>query len=467
MAFKNLTSGSVPRLLIMLALPVMGSFVLQSLYSLVDLYFVGLLGGAPVAGLGIALNTFFLVLALGQTIGVGTLAVLSRSFGAGELDRVTGVFRQSFLLVLAVGGAAWLAGFLAAESYISAFTMDAEVQAAGVAYFQIYSATFLLQLFLMVNGFAWRALGDFITPTVLMLFGVGLNIVLDPLLIFGWGPVPALGIAGAAWATVIAEFAACLLYLYLIFGRGGRGLLTLGAFPRIEWPVVWRILRIGLPVGLQFLLATSLLMVMFRYVMPFGAHATAAVAVGFRLIHSAVLPAVAICSAVATMVGQNYGARNFSRIKASILWGGGLAATLLGAEYLAFYASPSFWVGLFSNDPGVIAVGSDYLLITGLVLPFHALGMNFMFTCQGLGRTMIPLVGIGVRVTTFFTLLLTLGAFSMITPKSVFWSSSTSIIVEVTVMGLALIILWRTYLREPPEKSTGQLPPKMAGEKSG
>ena len=434
MAFHDLTRGSIPRLLVMLALPIFGSFVLQSLYSLADLYFVGLLGGEQLAGLGIALNSFFLVLALGQSMGIGALALLSRAYGAKQTDKVPEVFRQSMLLVLVLGGFCWVGGYYSAEAYFSLQTSDPLVMAYGTAYFRIYVATFLFQLFLMVNGYARRALGDFLTPTLLMSTSVLINLAMDPILIFGWGPIPAMGIEGAAWATVGSQVVSASVYLWLIFGSRRNSLLVLRGLPKPHWPTIAKILAIGVPSGGQFVLFSAMNLIMYGYVKPFGADATAAVAVGFRVIHSAILPAVAICAAISSVVGQNYGSRNWPRMRAGVLWGGLYAFGLLGFEYFVIWVNPGFWMGLFSESPGIIAWGSDYLIINGLAMPVFSVGMAVIFGMQGMGKTMMPLFAMVARFGGFVLLLFLLNAAAMLTLHGVFWVNAGAMLLETLIM---------------------------------
>ena len=448
MAFRELTHGSIPRLILVLAWPVFGSFVLQSLYALADLFFVGLLGGAPLGGLGIALNAFFLVLALGQSIGIGTLAVLSRSYGSGDLSRVRLFYRQSMLLVLVLGSLCWWAGYLSTDLYFSVQTEDPDVYREGSVYFRIYVATFLFQMFLMVNGYARRALGDFITPTLLMGLSVLINLALDPLLIFGWGPVPAMGIRGAAWATVFSQVISGGVYLVLMVGsRRNRHLFLVGV-PKPDWRVLGEILRIGVPSGGQFVLFSLMNLIMFSYVKPFGADATAAVAVGFRIIHSAILPAVAICAAVSSVVGQNYGARNWPRMRAGVGWGALYCFCLLGVEYLVLAAMPGFWIGLFSDEPGVISAGSDYLLISGAAVPLFSLGMAIIFGLQGMGRTIIPLVAMSARFSGFILTLLLLSAFTSLSLQDVMWANALAMVLESVFMMVVATWMVRGFNRE-------------------
>ncbi|HUJ77060.1 MAG TPA: MATE family efflux transporter, partial [bacterium] len=197
MAARNLSQGPVPKLVVVLALPVLATFLLQSAYALADLWFVGRLGGDAIAALSICLNTFFVVLALGQSVGTGGLAMISQCYGRGEHAVVKEVFQQVVWLGLLVGTVVWLLGWYYARPFVSFFTADPNVLRLGTQFFRIYAATFLTQVLLLASGYAFRAVGDFILPTIVLGGTVLLNVALDPLLIFGLGPIPALGVEGA------------------------------------------------------------------------------------------------------------------------------------------------------------------------------------------------------------------------------------------------------------------------------
>ncbi|MEE8396048.1 MAG: MATE family efflux transporter, partial [bacterium] len=452
MAEKDLTQGPVPGLVVKLALPVFAAFVLQSMFSLADLYFVGRLGPTPQAALGIGLNTFMILLALGQTVGIGALALMSQAYGAGQRSRVTRVFAHSLLLVAVIGTVFWIGGFFAAEYYFALFSGDGAVQKEGVAFFRVYAATFLFQLFLMVAGYGWRAVGDFITPTALMVAGVLLNLALDPLLIFGPGPLPALGLAGAAWATVISQVLVAAVYLWLIFGRGGGRLLSLrpAGLPRIDWALVGRMLRIGIPSGLQFIVFAAIVLAGYRFLRPFGAEAIAAVTIGSRLVHAVLMPAIAIGAAVASIVGQSFGGGKFGRVRQAVGWGSLYAAALLLAVYAAFRADAGFWVGLFAGEPAIVAIGAQYLLILGWVLPVEAITWVVIFALQGLGRTLPPLAAVSVRFPFYLATLWTLEFAGRLTLPAMFWSAALTLFLQTAIVVAFLAHLWRGVLGGAP-----------------
>jgi putative MATE family efflux protein len=440
---RDLTRGPVPRLLLGLSLPVLASFVLQSLYALADLFFVGFLGGPALAGVGISLNSFFLVLALSQTMGAGALALISQAYGRQDLEGVRTAFQQAFWMMIALGLALWGLGWTLAEAYVNFFTTDPEVRREGLAFFRVYAATFFLQTFLIGTGSCWRAIGSFLWPTVMMGLNVLLNTALDPLLIFGLGPVPALGVAGAAWATVIAQALASAVFFWLILFERRNALLRVRWPFRLDFAVQGRILRIGLPSGAQFILTMAGLALTFRAVRPFGAEASAAVGVGFRVLQTALYPPLSVAAAAASLVGQNTGARIASRVRQTLAWAVGAAVAICLVEWAVLAVAPRFWMSFFAVDPAIVSLGASYLLINGGGNAFIAFGVVLTFCSQAMGRTVPPLLAALSRVASYAAMLLIWDRLVGLEPVTVFWCAVLSLVLESLALSAILASLVR------------------------
>jgi putative MATE family efflux protein len=298
-------------------------------------------------------------------------------------------------------------------------------------------------------SFAFRAVGDFLVPTAIMGVTVLLNVALDPLLIFGWGPVPALGVAGAGLATFIAQLAGLGAYLWMIFGSRRNKLLVVRRPFSWNWGIVGQVFRIGIPSAVQNGLFFAGMLFMYRFLRPFGGEATAAAGVGFRIVQSAMLPGVAISIAVASLVGQNYGARKYSRVRATFGWGVLYVTLVFCAEYALILVNPRFWVSLFANEPGIIDLGAQYLLISGAMLPLYGASFIATFGSQGLGRTVAPLVAGFVRLCCGVLILLALDWWWGLNVPLIFWTGTLASIVEVLLMVGVLARLWRGVLGQP------------------
>ena len=217
----DLTEGPILNTLVKLAVPVTVSMVLFTVYLLVDIYFVGRLGPDAVAALSISSNAFFIHLGFSTVLGTGGMALIAQAFGRKDYNYATRVFKQSLLMALAIGVEA-ATGFLIAPVYIKFFGGSGKSLHWGIQYFQIFSISFLFMILLYVIGSCYRGMGDTKTPMIILIQANLLNILLDPLLIFGWLGLPALGVRGAAIASLISHIYALGIYGYLIFIRGSH-----------------------------------------------------------------------------------------------------------------------------------------------------------------------------------------------------------------------------------------------------
>lgn len=447
MGETDLTVGSIPRHLLRLALPLMLSFILQSAYSLADLYFVGLLGGVPLAALSISLNSMMLIFATGQMVGVGALAVISQAYGAKDTDKVSQVYTQTLLTSLMGGAVLMVAGLLFSGAYFDLFTDSPEVKAQGIQFFQIFSFTFFIQVFNIANGNCYRAVGNILMPLIVMVSSILLNLVLDPLLIFGLGPFPALGIAGAAWATVISQLAAAAIYIFMLVRPKPGALLQLHFPLSLNTAIQKRILSIGGPASLQLLFDNMGSILLFAFIKPYGPEAAAALGVVTRLFFAVILLGVSVSVSVSAMVGQNYGAQEWERIKSVIRWGLLFNGVLLYGAYATMWLSPAFFIGLFTDDPAIISLGSKVLLINGMIFLTAFFGLTVTFVGRGLGRTVGPLITACFRMVVHGGALFGLSAMGWLTLDRIFWSGPLAAMVEHLAMGLVLWIIWQTLFQ--------------------
>ena len=216
---------------------------------------------------------------------------------------------------MCIGACAALVAYLTADFYVSVFTKDPEVHRLGVEYFEVNSLTFFSQVMLIVFSNSLRATGDFKTPMKLVALSVTINLTLDPLLIFGIGPFPAWGLAGAAWATVIAQIIAQLLYMRLFSTQGGGERRLRWTKPTFSRELAHHLLTRGLPAGVQFFLISAVLGIVLAAMRPHDPIYTSTAGGGFRVFQQALLPLVALAGGAGAMAGQNLGAGRFDRIR--------------------------------------------------------------------------------------------------------------------------------------------------------
>lgn len=423
MASRDLTTGPIPGHLRALALPVVGAMLLQSVYALIDLAWVGLLGEAAVAGLSICLQVFFVVLALSQVLGTTALADISQAWGGGLRD-AAGRLLSSYLVVGAgVGLVAAVAAWLGAEPYVRALTDDPRVLAEGVAYFRPSALTSFSQLLLLVVGQGFRGVGDFQTPVRVLVATVLLNLVLDPLLMFGgadWpegsaltppatalmaalglGGLPGMGIAGAAWATAICQVVG-LVWYGVALTRPHLGLRP--GRPALSADLLRGIVTRGLPAGFQFLLLSAALGVVLAAMKPHGPTWTAAAGGGFRILQQGILPIVATATATAAISGQNAGAGRFDRVRtACVVSLGALAAYAVVTAAAFQLAAPAIGRMFGGEDPSAAVT---YFRWSSPALLGFAASLVPTFVLQALKRPVLPMLSAVARIALLAVLAL-------------------------------------------------------------
>jgi putative MATE family efflux protein len=398
---EDLTTGSLSRHLLRTAGFMLVTMLSQTLYFLVDLYWVGRLGKEAVAAVGIAGNLSFVVLALTQVLGVGTTTLIAHASGARDRDRARRVFHQSQWLAAIAGLTFLVVGIVFRRAYVEALAADAATAAIADVYLQWFLPALALQFVLATMAAALRGTGAFRAPMLVQVATVVVNILLAPLLIFGWGLGVEMGAAGAAVATLVAVTVG-IVWL-------GSQFLREDAFLRFDAadagpdPAIWRpLIGIGLPTGAEFGLMVFYMIAVYAVARPFGAEAQAGFGIGQRLVQALFLPVVALGFSVAPVAGQNVGAKRFDRVRATLRTGIGLAVPLMLVVGAACqFLAPAF-VRVFSKDPAVIAVGGDYLRI--ISWGFWASAIVFVTSSlfQALGRTVPPMLTSALRTVAVF-----------------------------------------------------------------
>ena len=434
---KDMTQGSVTRHLLHMASFMAVSMVVQTLYLLADLYWVGRLGKEAIAAVGLSGNLMMLVLALTQMLGVGTTTVISHAAGRKDQANAEVAFNQSIVLSLVVGLLFGLCSFPLRNYYSQSLSADAPTAAMAVSYLGWFIPALILQFPLVSLGSALRATG-IIKPAVgLQVLSVILNMIFAPLLIFGVGPFPKMGVAGAALATFLSILIANILTI-IYFEKSYRYL----RFRVSQWSprlkIWWSMLRIGLPAGAEFALMAVYIVVVYAIIRNFGAAAQAGFGVGARVMQAMFLPVIAVAFAVAPVVGQNFGGRRADRVRQSFYSAVGITSGLMVLLTILAQVGAGIFIRGFSNDASVIAFGSEYLQI--ISLNFVAMGIVFTSSSvfQGIGNTWPPLISSATRLFVFAIPAVILSQQSGFQIKQVWHLSVVSVLLQAIVNVLLL-----------------------------
>ena len=397
---KDLTQGPIARLLVAMAVPIAVGMLFQTLYFLVDLYFVSRLGDAAIAGVSTAGTVSFIILALTQMLGVGTVALVANAAGRKDQAAANLVFNQAVLLSAVCGVLTLLWGFLAGGAYVRWVAADASAGSAGSAYLYWYTPGLALQFALVAMGSALRGTGIVQPTMVVQMLTVIVNTVLAPILITGWGTHHPLGTAGAGLASSIAvAFGVLCLWVYFVRLEHYVALHPRQWVP--HWGLIGRILNIGLPAGGEFLMMFVILGVIYWVIRSFGPAAQAGFGIGGRVMQAMFLPVMAVAFAVTPVAGQNFGAGRLERVRETFRTGAILSSALMLLITLVCQWRPEWFIYAFTRAPEVVAVGGPYLRI----ISWNFIATGLIFTCSGLfqalGNTWPSLLSSASRLLTF------------------------------------------------------------------
>ncbi len=441
---KDLTQGRVGSLLLAMAVPIAIGMLFQTLYLLVDLLFVSRLGDAAIAGVSSAGTVSFVILALTQMLGVGTVALVAHAVGRKDKAQANVVFNQSVLLSAAGGLLTLLWGFFAGGAYVRWVSADAAAAAAGTAYLCWYTPGLALQFALVAMGSALRGTGIVQPAMLVQMLTVILNAVLAPILISGWGTHHPFGTAGAGLASSIAVTCG-VIFLWVYFVRLEHYVALDPREWRPRWSVIRRMLNIGLPAGGEFLMLFVILGVIYLVIRPFGPAAQAGFGVGGRVMQALFLPVMAIGFAATPVGGQNFAAGRFGRVRETFRKAAILSSVLMLLVTLVCQWHPEWFIRVFTREPAVVAVGAPYLRI----ISWNFVATGLIFTCSGLfqalGNTWPSLLSSASRLLTFVVPVLLLSQRPHFALTQVWYLS----VATVTLQALtSLTLLMRTFRRQ-------------------
>jgi len=387
----RVTEGSLLRAIAALAAPMFFSALLSNAQSLIDLFWVGRLGHEAIAAVAMGGTVVWVLSPMLMGLSTGTVALVARAVGARRREDAAAAAGQSLLLAAFFGAGTAVLGTVYADRLIALLGAAPEVQAAGGGYLRIMLWGSFSVFFLFISNAGMQGAGDPITPMRLMLLANAINIVLDPILIFGLGPTPRLGVVGAGWATLIADATAAAFALRAL--AGGRAALHVRpADLRPQGGIIWRLLRIGIPGSGQMLARSLMTAALMRVVAGFGTVAVAAYGTGMRFHMIVLMPAFALGGAAATIVGQNLGAGRPDRAQRGAWLASAIGVGFMVASGLVLVLFAPALIRAFNPAPEVVAIGAVYLRTVSPFYIFAALAIVLGRGLNGAGDSLFPML---------------------------------------------------------------------------
>jgi len=445
---NKLLTGPVAIVLMRLALPIMAGMFLQTAFNLVDTWFVSRLGQDAIAAVSMNIPLFFIVLAMGNAVAVGTSSLVAQAMGAGDRSRAARIAGQAVTLAVVLGVASGIVGVILTRPLMMLMGAEGVALEYAVDYTRIILAgNPIFFLYAALDG-VLRGEGDMKTSMVILAIATVINIFLDPLFIFGWGPIPALGVGGAALATTLARGVG----LVVLLGHFSAARSSI-VFKLLRWQwdnaTIIGILRIGIPTAISQAMLSLTMFVYNLLANQFGPHVVAALGLGFRIDSLAFMPGMAVSIATVTMVGQNYGARHYHRLVTAWRTALVMVFVTMGGMGVVIYFLPNFFVGIFTQEALVVEQTIGYLRVIPLFYGFLGMGIVTASAFQGLGRGLPALVVnmfrlgiVGIPLSILLTRFLDSG------PSGIWWALALSDFSFAIVGIIWFMVTYRRLLRQ-------------------
>lgn len=386
----DLTEGNIIKNIWVLAFPMMLGNILQTAFNVVDMIWVGRLGPEAIASVAMGGVVLMVIMTLIIGIATGTLAMVARFCGAKNQEGADNVAMQSLIVGAVLSVVLAMVGLNFSRPILQALGAKALILELGTDYLKIILAGGLMMVYLFLINAIFRASGDTLTPMLIMIGATVLNIILDPLMIFGIG-FPRMGVAGAALATVLSRGLASLVGLYILFQGYSRVRVHLAKL-QLDIKTVAKIIKIGFPNSVQMALRSIVGLILMAIVAQYGGYAICAYGIGLRIFSMVLIPGFALATSAATLVGQNLGAKKTSRAKISAWSCAGFNSLLMGLVGVLFFIFSGKLISIFNTHPDIVKMGSEYLKITSLSYIFVAPGIVLGRSLMGAGDTVTPLM---------------------------------------------------------------------------
>lgn len=388
---QDFTTGNLNRAILLLAIPMVLEMVLESLFAVTDVFWVGRLGANAVATVGITESMLALVFAIGLGVAMSTTAMVARRIGEKDPEDAAIAGVQAIMLGLAISLVIGVPAGIYAPQLLKAMGASPEIVSIGSGYARVALGGCGAIIMLFLNNAIFRGAGDAAIAMRLLWVSNIINLVLDPCLIFGIGPFPRMGVTGAAVATLTGRSIGVLYQFYRLL-KGTERIHVLARHLRIHADVMLRLLRVSITGMMQFAIANSSWIALVRIISIFGAAAVAGYTVAIRIVVFFILPSWGLSNAAATLVGQNLGAKRPDRAAKAVWQTGFYNMLFLGTIGVFFIVFATQAVSLFVSDPAVVPIAATALRIFSCGNVGYAYGMVMLQAFNGAGDTMTPTI---------------------------------------------------------------------------
>lgn len=441
----NLTKGPILKTLTKLAIPIMASSFLGTLYNITDMAWIGLLGSKAVAGVGVGGMFTWLSQGLAAMARMGGQVQVAQCIGRGERDRAHGFAQAAVQLATLMGMAYAVISLVFTRQMVAFFQLtDPEAQTAALSYTKIACGLIVFSFLTLTMTGLYTAQGDSKTPFLANLIGLVTNMILDPVLILGPGPFPKLGVVGAAIATVTAQaIVMIMMILGVIIQKKENVLKGIRLTAKIPKEYLGGLCRIGIPTAIQGMAYCAISMVLTRMVSAYGAEAVATQRVGGQIESISWNTADGFAAALNAFIAQNYGAGKMDRVRKGYrasLWTVGIWGLLISFVFICF---PKAIADIFFHEPKAVATAVGYLVIIGFSEAFMCVELTTVGALSGLGRTRLCSI-ISIAFTSArIPLAIILGG--LIGLSGIWWALSITSIIKGIIF--TCTFLWITRKR--------------------
>jgi putative MATE family efflux protein len=436
---QDFTEGSIGRAIVLLSVPMILEMMMESLFGIVNVFYVARLGAEAIATVGLTESLLTIIFGIAIGLSMATTATVARRTGEKDPEGAAVAAVQSIIIGVIISLPVAIIGIAFAPALLRLMGAEASVVESGSGYTAIiFGGNVCIMLLFLINAI-FRGAGDAAVAMRALWLANIVNIILDPCFIFGLGPFPELGVTGSAIATTIGRGTGVVYQLWILLG--GKSRVRVGReHLRLDVPVMWKLLRISLGGMFQFLVATASWLGLMRIVAVFGSPALAGYTLSLRILMFAMLPSWGMSNAAATLVGQNLGAGKPERAERSVMLAGLSNVVFLGLVALIFIVFTERIIGIFTTDASIVAYGVTSLRIISYGFIFYGYGMVMVQAFNGAGDTFTPtLINLGCYWLFQIPLAYTLASHLNLGASGAFWA----IPVAETLLTVLAIVFFR------------------------